>query len=575
MEEDDSTPKIMALGGVLLLLFIILVAILAWITYGTLEGVLGMLSYLIVGIFLIFPWIVPFAGIPLGILDVFGIYGFGMYNIALNFAHLQSTWMPVIWSLFVILISILIQLILNLLVISWIGGLKHRKKEPKKNLALINCNIIDGNKDSKVINDGVILIKNLVEENEISGLIIDVGKANVIDIPVDYKKIDLKSKYVLPGLINAHCHLIGDGKPRKMTNLSDKTLKRLYKILKTPIGKLIVIKMMKANVINALNGGVTSLRTMGDPLYLDVKLRKKIEKGKFTGPRLIVAGQSICVTGGHGGILSYIADSIPEMRKRIRNNLREEVDCIKIISTGGVMDARKLGEAGRPQMTIEEIEAACFEAHRGNVLVASHVESTEGLREALKGGVDTIEHGAPITDDLVPLFKNNPKSLKGYTALIPTLSAGMGLSTLPYKVTKITPIKYENARLTEKGEIQGFQRAYSEGIRVGVGTDAGVSYSTHYDVWKELRYFMKYTDMAAQEAIFLATKGNAEILGIDNLTGSIEVGKSADLQVVNGNPLENIDALGEVIKVIIQGNLIDKPKVKKVKNLQEIEAMEI
>ena len=191
------------------------------------------------------------------------------------------------------------------------------------------------------------------------------------------------------------------------------------------------------------------------------------------------------------------------------------------------------------------------------------------------GGVDTIEHGAPITDDLVSLFKNNPKSLKGYTTLISTLCAGMGISVLPYETTKITPIKRENARLVMKGEIQGFQRAYKEGIRIGVGTDASVSYSTHYNVWKELKYFLHYSDMTNKEAIYIATKNTAEILGIDDHTGSIEVGKSADLQVVNGNPLENIEALGEVTKVIIKGHLINKPKVKKLKNLQEFEPMEI
>ncbi len=575
MEKEDSTPKIMALGGVLLLLFLTLIAILAWITYGTLEGVLGMLSYLIIGLLLIYPWIIPFAGIPLGILDILGLFRPGMYGITLNLAYIQSSWMTSIESWIIMILSILIQLVLDFLIISWIKGLKYRKKEPKTNLALINCNIIDGNKNSKVISDGIILIKNIVEENEIGGLIVGLGNSNKINIPSDYKKIDLKGSYVLPGLINAHCHLTGDGKPRKLMSYDDKILQKLIKIIDTPIGKIAIRAMMKKNALNALNAGVTTLRCMGDPLYLDVELRKKIENGEIIGPRLICAGQSICITGGHGGLLGYIADSIPEMRKCVRHNLREEVDCIKIISTGGVMDARKLGEAGRPQMTIEEIETACIEAHRGNIMVATHCESTKGIHEALLGGVDTIEHGGPLTDDLIPLFKNNPKSLRGFTAVIPTLCAGMGLATLPYKTTKITPIKYENARLILKGEIQGFQKAHKEGIRFGVGTDASVPYSTHYEVWKELKYFLKYSNMTPQEAIYFATKNTAEILGIDDITGTIEVGKFADLQVVKENPLANINALGEVIKVIIRGILINKPKVKKVKNLENIEPMEI
>jgi imidazolonepropionase-like amidohydrolase len=572
MVDEKSSKKV---GGSLLLLAVIMISIFAWITYGTLQGVLGTLAFLIVGLLNLFPWIIPFAGIPLGILDVLGIFGFGMGNLTLSLAHLSNSWMPILWFWIISLVGILIDIFLMYLTISWLKGLKYKKKEPKSNIALINCNIIDGNKDSEVINDGVILIKNIVGEEEIVGLITGVGKKGEIEIPKDYKTVDLNGEYVLPGLINAHCHLMGSGKPMKLMNLSDETLEKLIKLLKTPIGKVLVKKMMRANMTNALNAGVTTLKTMSDPLFFDLKIRDLISKGKIIGPRLVCAGLGICITGGHGGIMAHVADSIPEVRKAIRYNLRKKVDFIKIMSTGGVMDARKVGEAGRAQMTIEEIETACFEAHRGNIQVATHCESTIGIEEALKGGVDTIEHGAEITDELLPLFKNNPKALNGYTALTPTLCAGMGLSTFPIEDTKITEVKRENGILVETGMISGLQKAYKEGINICVGTDASVPYSTHYEVWKELKYYLKYTDMKAQEAIHLATKNNAELIGIGDITGSIEVGKSADLQVVPGNPFENIDFLGQVTKVVIMGHLIKNPKIKKVKKLKEITPLEI
>jgi imidazolonepropionase-like amidohydrolase len=361
----------------------------------------------------------------------------------------------------------------------------------------------------------------------------------------------------------------------KFMNFSDKTLEKLTKLLKTPLGKKILSNMMKNNANNALNAGVTTLRTMGDPFYLDLKLRDKIKKGKFIGPRLICAGMGICITGGHGGMMAYAADSPIEIKKAIRKNLRKEVDLIKILSTGGVMSSRKVGEAGRPQMTIEEIETACFEAHRGGLLVATHCESTHGIKEALLGGVDSIEHGAKITDDLVPLFKKNPKSLRGFTTLTSTISAGMGMAVLSKEETKITDVKKENAILIEVGMIHGLQKAYKEGIILTVGTDAAVPYATHYNVWKELKNFLKYTDMTAQEALHFATKGNAENIGIGEITGSIEVGKSADIQVVPGNPLDNIEYLGQVSMVVIKGYLIKNPKVKKVKNLKEFEPIEL
>ena len=572
MSDDNTTLNITALGGLFLFFFTVIITLLAWITYGTIEGVLGMLSYIIVGFLLIYPWIIPFIGIPLGLLDITGIFGFGMYNQTLEIAHLNASWMPVIWSWIVTLCAILIEILLMFSIISALKGLKYKKKEPTTNLALINCNIIDGNKDSIVIQGGTILIKNIVQDFETPGLIIGVGN---VEIPSDYKQIDLKGGYVLPGLINAHCHLTGNGKPMKLMNASDEMMEIAAKALKLRLVQMVIKKLMIRNINTALNAGVTTLRSLSDPVYLDVKVRKMVEEGKIIGPRIICSGPGICVTGGHGGVMGYAADSIPEIRKAIRKNLRNEVDCIKILSTGGVMDARKVGEAGRPQMTVEEIETACFEAHRGNLLVATHCESTEGIREALLGGVDTIEHGADIPADLIPLFKKNPKSLRGYTALVPTLCAGMGLATHPINVTKITQIKFENAKLIEIGMIKGLQSAYKNNIKIACGTDASVPYSTHYEVWKELKYYLKYTNMTPQEAIYFATKNTAEILGIEDITGSIEVGKSADLQVVPGNPLDDIDQLGKVSKVVIRGHLIQNPKYKKVKNLQEITPIEI
>jgi len=129
--------------------------------------------------------------------------------------------------------------------------------------------------------------------------------------------------------------------------------------------------------------------------------------------------------------------------------------------------------------------------------------------------------------------------------------------------------------LIEKGMINGLQKAYKEGIKLTVGTDASVPYATHYNVWKELKYFMKYTGMTAQEAIHFATKGNADNIGIGDVTGSIEVGKFADIQVVQGNPLEKIDSLGKVSMVFIKGHQIKNPIVKKVKNLTDFEPIEL
>lgn len=569
MNNSNNNISLVRINGLILLLFLIFVSVLSWITYATLQGVFGMLAYLLIGFLSLYPWIIPFVGIPLGILESLNLFGVSIYQITLELAHIDDSWMTLMWYWIISIIGILIDLFVSVAVILYFNSLRKKEPIPNSNLALINCKIIDGRSNSSLIEDGAILIQNKVPEAETAGKIYKISQTSKIDIPPDYNIFDLNGKYILPGLINAHCHLTGSGKPMKLMNLSDKKMEFLSQLLDKWLVRKIVKILMKKNCENALNAGVTTLRSMSDPSYVDVELRKEIENGTFFGPRLLVSGKGICITGGHGGPMAYVADSIPEIRKAVRKNLRNEVDCIKILSTGGVMDARKVGEAGRPQMTIEEIETACFEAHRGNLLVATHCESTEGIREALEGGVDTIEHGASIPDELVPKFKNNPKSLRGYTALVPTLSAGMGLSTLPPKITKITPEKYENAKIVEREMIRGLQKAHKTGIKIACGTDASVPYSTHYEVWKELKYYLEYTDMNAQEAIYHATLGTAEVLGIDNITGSIEMGKSADLIVTDENPLENIDTLGKIKHVVVRGKLIKNPKVKKVKKLEK------
>ncbi|MBY9015582.1 MAG: amidohydrolase family protein, partial [Candidatus Lokiarchaeota archaeon] len=286
-----------------LLLLIVLIALLAWITYGTFDGIIGTLAFTIVGMLNVFPWFIPFVGIPLGILDTLGIFGFGMYNITLNIAHLSSSWMTVVWFWIIGILGSIIDIILMYVAISRLKKLKYRKKEPHSNYALVNCSIIDGNINNPVIKKGVVLIKNIVGEGEIPGLINGVGTDEEIEIPDDYKVIDLNDGFVLPGLINAHCHLTGSGKPMKIMNLSDKAQEKLAIVMKTWIGKKILKNMMIKNTTNALNAGVTTLRSMADPFYLDLELRNEIDNGKYLGPRLVCAGMGICITGGHGGLI--------------------------------------------------------------------------------------------------------------------------------------------------------------------------------------------------------------------------------------------------------------------------------
>ena len=164
MTENIEPYKITPVLRKISLFFILLVAVLAWMTYGSLTGVLGMLAYLLVGLLNVYPWILPFIGIPLGIIDII-LNNFGMYTCTLGLARLEPSWMSSAWYWFIIIISSLIDIYLMIKIVYLLKSKFGRKKEPKQNLALINCNIIDGNKDSKVISNGVILIQNKVAAN--------------------------------------------------------------------------------------------------------------------------------------------------------------------------------------------------------------------------------------------------------------------------------------------------------------------------------------------------------------------------------------------------------------------------
>lgn len=354
-----------------------------------------------------------------------------------------------------------------------------------QNLALTHLNLFDGTMDSVLQEDVTILVQREENGKAAEGAITDIGSSTEVAVPSGCQVFDLSGKYVIPGFINAHAHLFGDGKPMAMMSASEAKLALIKKLLSRYPGKAYLKSRMRTNAQTALNSGVTTIRTAGDFGYIDIDLRDAFNAGKFPGPRLVAAGRSICVTGGHGALMAHVIDNPWDGRKAVRDCLRHGSDVIKILSTGGVMDAKRLGEAGRAQMTVEEISAICDEAHRGGYKVMTHCESTLGIREALLGGVDSIEHGAPIPDELVGLFKHNPKALNGYTTLVSTISAPLDLCELGTKVLKIPEVVQKNGEIIRDGMIAGLKTAIDEGIAVAMGTDASVPFVPQYEFWRE------------------------------------------------------------------------------------------
>ncbi|WP_208560074.1 metal-dependent hydrolase family protein [Marinilactibacillus kalidii] len=386
----------------------------------------------------------------------------------------------------------------------------------------------------------------------------------------NYEIIDCEGSYVLPGLINAHSHLFSSGKPMS-ASFGEGTINFGYRLLKTTIGQSILRKIMDKHAQIQLQSGTTTIRSVGEFFYQDVKLREIYAKDEKIGPSLLVSGFFLSITGGHGApYLALESDSPWEGRKNVRKSIKQGVDWIKICATGGVTDARRIGEAGALQFTEEEITAICEEAHKVGVKVAAHVESTEGVRISLRGGVDTIEHGAPMDEEIIQLYNHNPKSLRGYTSLIPTFQAGAPFAFLAKEESGLNEIAYQNGKMVYEHSIESARQAIENDIAIGMGNDASMKFVTHYDFWRELAHFVDHANLSTWHALDIATRQNAKIIGVDHVVGSIEVGKKADIIVLSENPVEDIKALTKISKVFKNGKLVQRKKVRKYPELDQL-----
>ncbi|AJT42217.1 metal-dependent hydrolase family protein [Psychromicrobium lacuslunae] len=429
--------------------------------------------------------------------------------------------------------------------------------------ALTNASVVVGDREGSTLSETTVVVNG-------AGMIENIGPSSELDVPSGYRQIDLSGRFVLPGLINAHAHLFSNGKPLPPLLTSESAENLVAGFMRSFIGKRVVKKRARTNILTQLNSGVTTLRSLGDVGYEAVEVRNEIERGDYLGPRVFASGPLLAISGGHGAPqIALISDSPWEARRNVRINLRAGTTAIKISATGGVTDARAIGEAGRPQMTEEEMTAICEEAHNAGIVVAAHAQSPEGLKAALRAGVDTIEHGSSMDQEIIELFKHNPRSLHGSSALIPTLQACLPLVKLEQQVTGIDDIVRANAEMIYEEMLQGIQTARDNDITIGMGTDSALTYVTHYNTWREMDYVVRYGGLSTAAELHAATEANARILGIDQETGSVRIGKAADLLVVGSNPLTGFRALADPQLVIVRGEIIEQPKTEKYPELDE------
>ena len=415
--------------------------------------------------------------------------------------------------------------------------------------ALTNCIILNGKKDMEPLTGYSIIVKD--------GKIENITNEKIEGIKI----IDLKHKYVLPGLINMHVHLPGSGMPK---DTSKQNKESVNKLLSHKLTRYIVYKLCANFAKTELLSGVTTIRTVGGLSNIDSKIRDNINKGKLKGPRILASNMALSVPNGHmAGVLAYEATDVDSAIKYIDKISETKPDLIKLMITGGVLDAKKKGEPGELKMSPEIINAASKRAHELGYKVAAHVESPLGVKLALENGVDTIEHGAKLDDDIIKLFKERNASL------ITTISPAIPLAKFDRSVTRATELTQYNGNIVFEGIVSASKSCIENNIMVGLGTDTACPFVTHYNTWRELAYFSKYVKADNKEAIYHATLQNAIIAGIDKVTGSIEVNKSCDLLIVDKNPLDDLSNLRKPSMVIFRGKIIKNPKVKKFKYVEE------
>lgn len=410
--------------------------------------------------------------------------------------------------------------------------------------ALINVKLLDGTENMQVREGVSILVEN--------GLIKDIAE-NGADLS-GYEKIDLKGKYIMPGLINMHVHLAGNGKPQKKQRDNEKLVN---KIMSTSLTRAVAYNLVSSFAKTELLSGVTTIRTVGGLGDFDTRLRDDINSGKKQGPRILAANTGISVPGGHmAGSVAIAAKNIDEALAQLEKSRKENVDLIKLMITGGVMDAKEKGVPGELKMSPEMVKAVCDKAHEYGYTVAAHVESPEGVRVALENGVDSIEHGAKPDGHIINLFKERG------AFLCTTLSPALPYALFDRSLTNATEVEQYNGNVVFKGIIECSKAAIENNIPVVLGNDVGCPWITQYDFYRELYYFTKYVGVSNKFALYTATLNSARMAGIDNVTGSIEKGKSADMIVTEKNPLDDIRALRNIDTVIFCGNIINNPKVK-------------
>ncbi len=374
------------------------------------------------------------------------------------------------------------------------------------------------------IEDGAVLVED--------GRILSLGPA--AGLPTGAKITDLGDVTLLPGLIDAHVHLVwsASAEPHEVVERESRALTALR---------------CANNAALHLRAGVTTVRDVGATDGLSIDVARAVGLGVLRGPRVIAAGRAIAMTGGHGWFLGREADGAEAVRHAVRSELKAGATCIKLMASGGVYGHAE--EPGSPQLTVEEMRAGVEEAHKAGRKVAAHAYSIEAIGNALDAGVDSIEHGSFMDRDTAGRMRESG------TYLVPTMSVYRAMSEGGPELGAPEYIRRKTDEVLEASR-EAFRLALEAGVPVAAGTDCGAPGHPHGTLSEELMLMVE-SGASPIQALRFGTSAAADLLGLGDEVGSLEPGKRADLLAVDGDPTSEILALRGVRMVLRDGSGVE------------------
>jgi len=382
---------------------------------------------------------------------------------------------------------------------------------------------------AEMIMDAALLVRG--------GKIAAVGSYKALTPMLDGSEemVDHSEQYVIPGIIDAHTHVVIDP-DADFTGF---------------VGRDSDTRIAHRGIVNlkkTLDGGVTFIRDLGGYHHIDIELKKLVDEGKVEGCGLLASGEMITMTGGHGWKLGRECDGVDEVRKAAREQLKAGATLVKIMATGGNLTP---GPQGAPQLSEEEIRAAVEVAHRAGLRTTTHSHSPKGIKNALYAGIDCIEHGMFIDDEALDYMKEHN------IPYVPTL-VGPWICAEVGEENGMAPEAVEKCKNATGRHQQNFQKAVARGLFIAMGTDAGTPFAEHGRAYLDELELMMKNGLTAREALLCATRNSAVVVGVEKERGTLEAGKWADFLVLDENPLENIKTLRTIAEVYQTGRRVER-----------------